>query len=48
MRYAKPTIVTLGAASLAIQGGAKTMAFPDAHPDTNPHPSSGNAYDLDE
>ena len=48
MRYAKPSIVVLGAASVAIQGGTKGMPFGDAHPITNTHPSTGGAYDLDE
>jgi len=49
MRYAKPSIIKLGAASTAVQhiGHGKPMHVTDA---TNPkfELSSGGAYDLDE
>lgn len=49
MKYAKPSIVQLGAASSAVQhiGQGKPMSVTDA---TNPEAqlSSGGAYDLDE
>jgi hypothetical protein len=49
MRYVKPTIVSLGAASCAIQGHAnKTHPFAiDADGMGLPR-STGSAYDLDE
>jgi hypothetical protein len=49
MRYQKPSIIKLGAASSAVQGigQRKPMQVTDA---TNPEAqlSSGGAYDLDE
>jgi len=49
MRYTKPSIVSLGAASSAIQliGHGKPMFVPD-NPHPTARPSSGGAYDLDE
>jgi hypothetical protein len=49
MKYAKPSIIVLGAASGAIQeiGLSKPMFVPD-NPHPTARPSSGGAYDLDE
>jgi hypothetical protein len=48
MRYAKPSIMELGAASVAIQSlNNKVMPKTDGSGATI-HPSTGNAYDLDE
>lgn len=48
MRYEKPSIVSLGAASCAIQGNSNKAEHiaPDAFP--NLPRSTGSAYDLDE
>ena len=47
MKYERPSIATLMAASVAIQGGIKTNPVTDAG-GQHLHPSTGGAYDLDE